>query len=1632
MININWNTFKKKFEGKETSAFEDLAYILFCSENNIEIGIFGFFNQTGIEREPVQIDKNVVGFQAKYYETELSKNKADMIDSIEKAKRENKELSKILFYLNQRFGESPKKGQKDPKYKIDIEDYAKERGIEIEWRCPDQIEFQLIKPENNYYKDMFFSEKSILDFIHNILENTERIFNSIDDNIKFKGRVIKITRTNEIKNIKNSLEDLNYLIISGQSGCGKTAIIKNFYEELNSEESNFPFYLFKADQFNNSDISCFFKRYGDYSIHDFQEIHKNHENKIIVIDSAEKLIDMDNSDTFNQFIVSMTENSWKIIFTTRNDYLMETLDNLPLQSDYNELKIQNLSFSKLYDISNSHKFNLPSDNELKTFLTNLFYLKQYLKILNEKNELIYNFQVFKEKIWELRVLGLENSSVDKRKREKCFIRFIEKKANENLFSLNLNEKHYDSLFKLINDEIITYDDIQGTFFVNHDLYEELALKKIIDIRFNENNLNDFLKSIDNSIKFIRAFKKWVFDKLSENNNIYSLIDYVIFDLDESSHWKKDSIIPILLSNHSSKFFKRYEKELFNNDKQLLKIIINLLELSCKEEDKDNILNKLTKYELNTEFFTKPVGSGWKCVIDLIYNNLNEFNIEDIKIIIPLLKDWNDKNSKGNTTKLSSLIALHFYQKIQKENFYIENEIEEKIIKIILTGAFEIKSKIRELFNDVLRYKWKSYKNPHNELCKIILTEQVSSIVWKLFPNDVFKISNLFWYENSTVVNLIHSKDRKPFFLVGGHDIGVEKEYSLNRFTDLWYFPPSAFQTPIFSLLNFFPNKTIDFIIDFVNKTVKSYVKFEKFRKEEIKNTDFSKFSAELDVEVIEIQGDDFKQKQFIDASLFSIYRGTSQRTTPYLLQSIHMALEKFLLELSKSDVDKTKNILLNLLKKSESASLTAVVISIVLSEPNKYFEIVKILFRTIDLFIYDNVRSKIRENSAETLYNMYGFNNNNIFSHERKETLKEPHRKLSLEDLAIQYQFFQFNLDQKEFNNRKKEIESIIDSQYKLLDKKELDKEKKDNFQMILARIDRRKMNPVFHKIDDTQGYIELNPEISEDLQKSNELALENINNSFKYLELELWAYKKIKKERITDNLVKYDKDIEMTMNKIKDILNLLKNNPSRDFLLSLHSIPVVVSCVLIREYETELSYEDKKLCKELIVDRSKWIFKQSYHYQISHGIDTAIETLPFLFKLFPRESDEFYKILLLASFHIEYFNFALIAIRNYFSNDFTDFNQFLHEYVKDYIALQPIFEEIEKEVIKENSIHNKNMNIFPESTNRFFAKHNENLKNINEQNLKLPNLSLTSSLKQFLLMNIFPKCVKKLFLKDEIISENVDKQDSKFSDLSLISLLKLFLVISENTSNKNYFNIIKEITSIISERIFSHDFDSLGEYRLKDEFMRKLALFILSLNKNDIKEFLQPFVDNFRCSREMNDLLGDFISLEANIETYYQFWEVWNIFYENIEECSKVNSHYSYEIVKTYLLDWSFWNPNTLDWNSLKEKESTFFYKVCVDMGFNPSVLEAIAKLLNGIGHEKYFNEGIIWINIILKNNNLNSKKIEKRTISNIEKYIGNYITKNIDFVNQNIDTKEKIINILDFLIKHGSNIGYSLKERL
>ncbi|GAH97878.1 unnamed protein product, partial [marine sediment metagenome] len=743
-----------------------------------------------------------------------------------------------------------------------------------------------------------------------------------------------------------------------------------------------------------------------------------------------------------------------------------------------------------------------------------------------------------------------------------------KRANDGHFFVEAADFDNEVLQNLEADEIIKYDSNAVGYFITHDIYEEWALHKIIEKNFiKSKDYKKIFDAIGSSLPIRRAFRNWLSEKLFINKDeVKSLIEGTTIDDEIESYWKDEIYISVLLSDYAGIFFQLFEGKLLEDKQKLLMRFIFLLRIACKEIDEDFLdllgIRKTAGIALKT-LFTKPKGSGWNCVIDFIHKHRNDFGLQNINIILPLLDDWNKKNKDGETTKKASQIALFYYEEIAKNDgigYGYRDETKNQIIRSVLNGSFEIKEELTNIFNEVVFKKETDHSSKHYELIQTILSSATDSFeITKNLPEQVISLADLFWFQIPDKTN----------WRSGGR-MGVEQYFCLPEH-HLEYYPASAFQTPIFQLLRFAPKQAIDFILSFTNKTVECY------SKSELKN----------EIEEIEVFINEKEIiKQYISNRLWNMYRGTQVST--YLLESIHMALEKWLLEYAKTaPQEKLENLCSYLIKKSISASITAIVTSAVLAQPSKLFNIAKILFQTKELFLYDTSRMMLDQTAKSHFSIGYGFNyQRKIYQDERITTCDDKHRKMSLEHLAVNYQFFRSEEESEQEAEKRQEILwKILDKYYEQLPSKSKQTESDKTWRLYLARMDRRKMNLTTEE-KNGQVLIKFNTEIDPELKKYSEESIKRSSDEMKYTSLNLWSnYRFERNEDKYKQYQQYEKNPQLVITETKEIIEGLKNRKDENFSLSNQSIPAYTCSVLIRDFFDKLNSEEKEFCKEVIIN---------------------------------------------------------------------------------------------------------------------------------------------------------------------------------------------------------------------------------------------------------------------------------------------------------------------------------------------------------------------------------------------------------------------------------------------------------------
>ena len=955
-MNLNWKIFGVKYENQEPQAFEQLSYLLFCAEFENRIGLFRYKNQTGIETEPIEKNGRFYGFQAKFFSNSI--NKDDIIASIQKAKRENPRLNEIYLYTNQEFSESSTRGQKKPQYQIDIENEASRLGVLIQWRVPSHMELQLSRPENKYIYDTFFSlDATESNLIDDVLEHNNRILQAIQTEIVFGDKTIKIDRSPIIDKIASSIQEKKHLIISGEGGCGKTAVFKEFYK-LHSKES--PICIFKASELNVGNVNEIFSLNHKFLFSQFIDAYKDEPLRVFVIDSAEKLAEISNSDFLADLIRRLIDNAWTIVFTTRYAYLNDLSflirDNYGLACETIDIPL--IDNEKLQSLSGELKFSLPDNPKFAQRLQNLFYLREYISHYQEINK-AGNYKDFTDLLWKKKIQNNSNTKdCIHLEREKCLISIAQKRCNSGLFYVDSGNLSWQALSLLTQDEILGYDDAHSGYFITHDIYEEWALDKIVSRTFNQiSSATDFFAKLGDSLPMRRGFRLWMSNKLSECvDDITFLISSISCD-DIPNHWRDEILVAILLSDYSKIFFEKFEQQIIADDFKILKRILFLLRIACTDISVQSYVERI-----------KPKGNGWKETITFVYKYRKSFLDTNLKLVLPILKDWTSINKNGTATRLSGLSLLDILKKTESDaTFFIGRNIEETFFQVIYNSAQELKPELKEIFDKVVENHWTGGRDPYEDFCSKILEKPYLAFdLIRSLPLSVIQLCDLFW-----------KKKPLPEDDFWGERDTMETRYGLTDRFDFHYHPSSANQTPIKWLLQVAFHPTLDFIIVFTNQAIDCYRK-----------SDYGK----RDVKSIRLHIDDNEISQYICDAFWNMYRGTSAPIVPSVLQSMHMALESVLLDFAKLvEPEALQPVLLKILTQSKSTSLTSVVCSVVLANPEKFYNIALILFKTIELFHYDLARYT-KDFTAKSLYSTgYGISSlsDMLYSDERLKTCED-------------------------------------------------------------------------------------------------------------------------------------------------------------------------------------------------------------------------------------------------------------------------------------------------------------------------------------------------------------------------------------------------------------------------------------------------------------------------------------------------------------------------------------------------------------------------------------------------------------------------------------------------------------------
>ena len=248
LVKPDWDVFKAKFHSNPQEYFEWFSYLLFCREFDLDKGWHGYKDQPAVEKEPINVGSEVIGFQAKFYQAELSKKKSEIVKMLEDARRHYPHLTKIVLYTNQIWTLNyPEKVKNITQTEKDIEALALSLNIEIDWRTNESFfHSPFVCVTNNDLARYFFDDndykgwKRFGDWSSKSTDIEAKYY--IDEDVKIispnHNNLKSITVVEGLNEIRVKLAQPNSSIrLVGLSGVGKTRFAQALFDKRIGESA---------------------------------------------------------------------------------------------------------------------------------------------------------------------------------------------------------------------------------------------------------------------------------------------------------------------------------------------------------------------------------------------------------------------------------------------------------------------------------------------------------------------------------------------------------------------------------------------------------------------------------------------------------------------------------------------------------------------------------------------------------------------------------------------------------------------------------------------------------------------------------------------------------------------------------------------------------------------------------------------------------------------------------------------------------------------------------------------------------------------------------------------------------------------------------------------------------------------------------------------------------------------------------------------------------------------------------------------------------------------------------------------------------------------------------------------------
>lgn len=1029
----------------------------------------------------------------------------------------------------------------------------------------------------------------------------------IIENMRSEIEGVTISRTEETDRINNMLEENQLILISGERGVGKSGVAKEYWKKYCKNK----YYLaLRAEEFRCSSIQGIFIDIGVNS--NITDIFNNITlcgDKVIFIESLEKVLEIENNRAFLDFLSIISKHpEWKVVATARDYAIEQIIMNFigEYKIKYDVFEINEFSRDQVYKFImkfptlNGTDFN----DEILELMRLPFYLSSIYKIISNGYVLKEsdNKQTIKNIIWENVIKkNYERSDGLPYKRESTFTEIALKRCSTMAYAVDVNLFDYAAITKLEEDGLISEKD--GFVWLSHDVFEDWAIEKYIEKQYHacNGNIEHFFDSIGCEQSMCRAYRLW----LNEKDDIF-INQYIkeIFSANGLKNiWYDETLSSIIFSSKAGSILDIMEDELFKNNCNLLKRFCFMIRVVAKKPETDLSYKTKNEQEVKKTPITilRPYGESWREIITFLYKNRSKLpshmNIHCFK----LLKEWsaliNIRDELPSEAREVGLLSLFIIDRIR--NDYSDREILKGLFLIAMMTYNSISNEFNNFIDETIFSDSTERRESYiDNIAELLYSSIETSYIAKNNPDLLLKVVKNEWYINK-------EKKDQDFFHNSFDDFDINKRYGLKSSIHHDYFPPSGFREPFRSLFRYNQKKALDFIIELCNYSAQKFI-----------DNSLADYNEKVKTEVLDkivytiTKEDGSSIKQYGTNNFWVAYRGMGN--TPYIIQSALMAMENILINHFEYFKDNKKELdycIDYIISKSNSVLTTAVLASVVMPYYKNVGKSALLLLQNNDFFDMD-ISRRVQEMGDKEI-NWFGMRKDilkEFYEEERRQAATRKWRKQTLEDFCLNIQFTE-----------------LKDDVWKIIDKLNNDNKMIKEWNFRLNRIDIRKYE---YEVDEKNNQIIFT---SGKIQDKDLVKMVDENEKNKKITNDFWNAiawaNNAKKGNFDFSIYKNVSNI------IEEVKRLIENYKklSKEERLDLYSVGITECIAIIyMSFGNELNQNEKKWCKDFLIehftDYDDSLKNRTYNGRIDNiGILTIAESIPCICKdLSDSEKKEF------------------------------------------------------------------------------------------------------------------------------------------------------------------------------------------------------------------------------------------------------------------------------------------------------------------------------------------------------------------------------------------------------------------------